>query len=99
MSKKRNKFDLTHLVHQGSLSDGQVLHFVSDPSKTCRISKQPNGEFKVIVGKDTVMTIHAFAQQCLGQDPPDHASKWFRTQAGRTLFELWHSEDDYAEAA
>lgn len=97
MSKKKNKFDLTHLVHQGDLKDGQKLVFVSDPSKTCTISKQPNGEYKVLVGKET-MTVHAFAQKCLGQEPPDHASRWLRTEAGNTLYELWHA-DDYVEAA
>jgi hypothetical protein len=95
---KKKKFDLTHLVHDGSLKDGQTLFFVSDPKKTCKIAKQPNGEFKVVVGPDT-MTIHAFAQKCLGQDPPDHASKWFRTENGKTLYELWHAEEEYQEAA
>ncbi|MFL5812617.1 MAG: hypothetical protein ACJ763_03495 [Bdellovibrionia bacterium] len=101
MSKKKNKFDLTHLVHDGSLKDGQVLFFVSDPKKTCKITKQPNGEFKVIVGTGAgaeTMTVHAFAQKCLGMDPPDHASKWFRTESGKTLYDLWHA-NDYAEAA
>ena len=97
MSKKGKKFDLTHIVHQGYLKDGQVLFFVSDPGKTCKVSKQPNGEFKVLVGKET-MTIHAFAQQCLGTEPPDHASKWFRDEKGKTLYEYWHI-DDYVEAA
>ncbi len=102
MSKKK-KFDLTALVHGGSLKDGQQLFFVSDPSKTCKVQKQPNNEYKVTVtnGKVTqVTTVHAFAQQCLGQEPPDHASKWFRTEAGKTLYELWHAEEDeYAKAA
>lgn len=97
MSKKKNKFDLTHLVHEGHLSDGQTLFYVSDPKMTCKVSKQPNGEFKVLVGKET-MTIHAFAQKCLGQEPPDHASRWFRVEKGTTLYDMWHA-DDMAEAA
>ena len=96
MSKK-HKFDLTWLVHHGYPKDSQELFFVSDPSKSCKVAKQPNGEFKVIVGKET-MTVHAFSQKCLGMDPPDHASKWFRTAEGKTLYELWHAED-YVEAA
>jgi hypothetical protein len=96
MSKKRHKFDLTHLIHTGTLKNGQLLIYVSDPRKFCRVAKQPNGEFKVLVGKET-MTVHAFAQHCLGQDPPDHATKWFRTETGQTLYELWQSE--YAEEA
>ncbi len=99
MSKKK-KFDLTKLVHEGLLKDGEILCFVSDPKKTCKIAKQPNHEFKVLVGpafKDTT-TVHAFAQQCLGQEPPDHAAKWIRTAAGKTLYELWHA-DDAADAA
>lgn len=97
MSKKKNKFDLTYLVHQGYVKEGESLFFVSDPSKTCKITKQPNGEYKVEANKET-LTIHAFAQKCLGQEPPDHASKWLRTQKGTTLYDLWHAED-YAEAA
>ena len=97
MSKKKNKFDLTALVHQGDLKEGQTLFFVSDPKKTCKITKQPNNEYKVVCEKETV-TIHAFAQKCLGQEPPDHATKWVRTEGGRSLYDLWHA-DDYAEAA
>ncbi len=97
MSKKKHKFDLTNLVHQGDLKDGQTLFYVSDPKKTCKITKQPNNEYKVVEGVET-MTLHAFAQKCLGQEPPDHASKWVRTEAGQTLYDIWHAED-YAEAA
>jgi hypothetical protein len=97
VSKKKNKFDLTYLVHQGDLKDGQTLYYVSDPKQACKITKQPNNEYKVQVGAET-MTVHAFAQKCLGQEPPDHASKWVRTEGGKTLYDLWHAED-YAEAA
>ena len=98
MSKKKNKFDLTYLVQSGYVKEGQTFYFVSDPSKTCTVVKQPNGEYKVKAGVETY-TVHAFAQKCLGQDPPDHASKWFRTQDNKILFDLWHAEDDYAAAA
>ena len=102
MSKKK-KFDLTHLVHDGSLKEGETLFFVSDPQKTCVVTKQPNGEFKVVVdpkgAKPLTTTVHAFAQSCLGTEPPDHASKWFRTQGGKTLYELWHADEEYADAA
>jgi hypothetical protein len=96
VSKKKNKFDLGHLVHDGQVKDGQTLFYVSDPSKTCKVTKQPNGEYKVTVGTET-LTVHSFAVKCLGQEPPDHASKWVRTEAGKTLFDMWHTED--AEAA
>ena len=96
MSRKK-KFDLTHMVHLGMLKDGETLQYVSDPKMTCKIAKQPNGDFKVTVGAET-MTVHAFAQKCLGQDPPDHASKWLKTQNGKILFDLWHA-DDIEEAA
>jgi hypothetical protein len=98
---KKKKFDLKHLVSEGYLKDGETLSFVSDPSKKCRVKRQPNGEFKVLVenGKVVeVLTVHAFAQRCLGQEPPDHAAKWLRGESGKTLFELWH-QDDLAEAA
>lgn len=97
MSKKKNKFDLTHLVHQGDLKDGQKLYFVSDAKMTCVVTKQPNGEYKLTVGAET-LTVHAFAQRCLGQDPPDHACRWFRTEGGKTLYEIWHA-NDLADAA
>jgi hypothetical protein len=98
MSKKKNKFDLNQLIHDGALKEGQTLFFVSDPAKTGKIVRQATGEFKIQVGAETI-TVHAFAQKCLGQEPPDHAAKWFRTEAGKTLFDLWHQEDDYANAA
>lgn len=97
MSKKKNKFDLSTLVQQGDLKDGQTLYYVSDPSKTCKITKQPNGEYKVIAAGQTT-TIHAFAQTCLGTEPPNHATQWVRTEGGKSLYEIWHA-DDYAEAA
>jgi hypothetical protein len=97
VSKKKNKFDLTSLVQNGSLKDGQTLFFVSDPAKKVTIVRQINGEYKVSAGKET-MTIHAFVQRCLGQEPPDHASKWLRTETNKTLYDLWHA-DDYAQAA
>lgn len=98
MTKKKNKFDLTHLVHNGTLKDGQTLHYVTDPKIFCKISKQPNGDFKVLDGKETV-TVHGFVVKCLGQEPADHASKWLRTENGKILFELWHAEEDLQEAA
>ena len=96
MSRK-HKFDLTNLAHRGHLNDGQTLFFVSDPNMNCVIKKQPNGEYKVSTKGET-QTIHAFAQKCLGTDPPDHAAKWIRNQAGKTLYELWQAEES-AEAA
>jgi len=98
MGKKKNKFDLSKLVHRGHLNEGDTLCFVSDESKTCQIQRQPDGNYKVLDGKETV-TVHAFALKCLGTDPPDHASKWLRTTDGKTLYELWHAEDELEEAA
>ncbi len=97
VSKKKNKFDLTHLVHNGDLKDGETLYFVSNPKMTCKVTKMPNHEFKVTYEGETI-TIHAFAQKCLGQEPPEHASRWLRNGNGKTLYELWHA-DDMAEAA
>ncbi|MEK6706149.1 MAG: hypothetical protein AABZ06_10195 [Bdellovibrionota bacterium] len=101
MSKKKNKFDLSHLVHGGYVKDGQILYYVSDPSRACRIARQPNGEYKVISDSKETMTVYAFVQQCLGQDPPDHASKWLKTDGGKTLYDLWSTEEyeEYSEAA
>lgn len=96
MSRKK-KFDLTHLVHEGLLKDGETVYFVSDPAKTAVVSKQPNGEYKIKVGAETT-TIHAFAQNLLGMEPPNHASCWLRNAAGKTLYDLWHA-GDMADAA
>ena len=96
MSKK-NKFDLTRLVHDGLLKEGQTLFFVSDPSKTCKIVKHPSGEYKVAMGAET-LTVHTFAEKCLAQDPPGHGAKWVRNEAGKSLFDLWHANDEAAAA-
>lgn len=97
MSKKK-KFDLTALVHHGYINEGEKLCFVSDPSKFCTVIKFVNGEYKVQVGKETT-TVHAFVVGCLGTEPSDHASKWVRTQNGKTLYELWHADIDEKGAA
>ena len=93
---KKNKFDLTAIVHQGHLKNGETLCFVSDPSKICQVAKQPNGEYKVVTPKKEVTTVHGFATQCLGMEPPDHAAKWLRTMSGKTLYDLWHADDKVA---
>ncbi|MBC7385183.1 MAG: hypothetical protein H7301_03345 [Cryobacterium sp.] len=98
MSKKKGKFDLTHLVTSGVVKDGQNLYFVSNPKQSCTIAKQPNGEYKVTSAGET-MTVHAFATKCLGMDPPDHATKWLRDEKGSTLYDFWHMDDDYSYAA
>lgn len=99
MSRK-NKFDLGHLVQYGFIKEGETIFFVSDPSKTGVVARQPNGDYKIRVGSGgaaEVVTVHALAQKYLGQDPPDHAAKWFRTKTNQTLYDLWQT--DFAEAA
>ena len=88
MSKKKNKFDLTHLVKDGFVKEGETLFFVSDPKFSCVVKKMPDHEFKVTF-KGEVLTIHAAAQKFLGTEPPDHASRWLRNNDGKTLYELW----------
>jgi len=98
MSKKKGKFDLTKLVHDGVIKEGETFFFVSDPSKTFSVQKQPNHEFKIKTAEGTT-TVHAFAQACLGQEPPNHASYWFRNEKGVTLYQIWQddvTEDKYA---
>lgn len=90
MSKKKNKFDLTHLVHDGIVKEGETLYFVSDPKYTCVVKKLPNHECKVEY-KGEVITVHAVSQKFLGTEPPDHASRWLRTANGKTLYELWQN--------
>ncbi len=97
MSKK-HKFDLTHIVHDELLKEGDKLYFVTDPKFFAVIGKQPNGEYKVIVDKE-VMSVHAFSVKCLGQEPPDHATKWFRAENGKTLYEIWQIDNEMRDAA
>ena len=101
MSKKKGKFDLSALVHGGYVKDGDRLYFVSDPKKYCKVQKFPNGEYKVITGEKVVewMTVHQFATRCLGIEPPDHATKWLRSDSGKVLFDLWHEYDEQKKAA
>ena len=98
MSKKKGKFDLTKLVREGILNEGQKFYFVSDPSKLFVVCKQPNGEYKIQT-EEGVTTVHAFAQQCLGTEPPNHATHWFKNDSGKTLFELWDQYETMREAA
>jgi hypothetical protein len=99
MSKKKNKkFDLGNLVHDGWVKDGETFSFVSNPSMTFKVAKQPNGEYKITTHEGTT-TVHAFAQKCLGTEPPDHASRWFKNKDGKTLYELWQMDLDQQEAA
>ncbi len=98
MSKKKNKFDLTHLVRDGLLKEGETLQFVSDPKQTCVVKKMPDHEFKVECKGET-LTIHAVAQKFLGTEPPDHASRWLRNGNGKTLYELWQQTLAQDEAA
>ena len=97
MSRK-NKFDLTHLVHTGFVKDGETVFFVSDATKSGIVTKQPNGDYKRKVGTETI-TVHAAAQKFLGQEPPDHGAKWLRNKSNKTLYELWQAESDELAAA
>jgi hypothetical protein len=97
MSKK-HKFDLSHIVHSNLLKEGEKVYFISDPKYYCPIVKHPGGEYKVDFNKE-MMTLHMAAQKCLGMDPPDHASKWFKNEAGKTLFELWQLDNEIRDAA
>jgi hypothetical protein len=98
MSKKKNKFDLTHLVKDGYLKEGETLYFLSDPKYTCMVKKMPDHEYKVEY-KGEIFTVHAISQKFLGQDPPDHACRWLRTNQGKTLYELWQTSLSMEEAA
>ena len=97
MSKK-HKFDLSHIVHDELLKEGDKLYFVSDPKFFAVITKHPSGEYKVKFNNE-IVTIHAVAQKCLGQEPPDHATKWFRAENGKTLFEIWQLDNEMRDAA
>jgi hypothetical protein len=87
---KKQKFDLGHLVHTGSLKNGEKVYFVVDPSKAGSVVKAPNGEYKLDFDGDTI-SVHAAAQKFLGQEPPTHGANWLRNDGGKTLFELWQA--------
>ena len=98
MSKKKNKFDLTHLVRDGYIKEGEALYFVSNPAFSCKIKKMPDHEFKVEYKGET-QTVHAVCVKFLGTEPPEHASRWLRNGNGKTLYELWQSTLATDEAA
>ena len=87
---KKQKFDLTALVHSGYLKNGEKVYFVVDPAKVGSVVKAPNGEYKVDFDGEPI-TVHAAAQKFLGQEPPNHGANWLRNGAGKTLFEVWQS--------
>lgn len=91
MAKKKGKFDLTALVRDGFLKDGESICFVSDPKIQAQLVKQPNGEYKLKF-KAEILTLHHLAQKLLGMDPPDHASKWFKGVSGETLYDSWQKQ-------
>ena len=90
---KKNKFNLTNLAHASLVKEGDKLMFVSDPAQACTVHKLPNHEYKVKTAKGEETTVHIFVQTCLGQEPPDHASKWLRNESGKTLYDLWQQLD------
>lgn len=98
MSKKKNKFDLTSLVHEGVVKEGETLYFLSDPKMSCVVKKMPSHEFKLEHAKE-IFTVHAITQKFLGQEPPDHACRWLRNNNGKTLYELWQNTLAQEEAA
>jgi hypothetical protein len=97
MSKK-NKFDFSHLVSDKFIKDGEKISFVSDSNFFGFVTKQPNGEYKVKFNNETT-TLHAVATKLLGMEPPDHASKWFKAENGKTLYELWQLDIEVRKAA
>lgn len=98
MSKKKGKFDLTRLVHDGYVKDGETFFFVSNPAFSATVQKQPSGEFKFFT-VDGVTTVHAFATKCLGTECPDHASRWFKNSKNDTLYQIWQLSEEGEMAA
>lgn len=98
MSKKKNKFDLTNLVRDGAVKEGETLYFISNPSLSCTVKKMPDHEYKLEYKKE-IFTVHAMSQKFLGTEPPDHACRWLRNANGKTLYELWQASINEALAA
>ncbi len=91
------KFDLHKLTQSGYLAQGDTLAFVSDPAKTCTVTKA-NGLTKVM-HQSQPTSLHAFVTTCLGDEPPNHASSWVRSPQGKTLAELWSQYVEEKKAA
>ena len=99
MSKKKGKFDLTKLVHEGFLKTGEKLFFVSNPTFFAFVEEQPNKEFKLKTFDGVTTTVHAFAQVCLGTESPNHATHWFRTETNVILYDVWQNAEAQEDAA
>ena len=90
---RKQKFDLTQLVHGGFLVSGEKVFFVVDPSKVGAVVKAPNGEYKLDFEGDPI-SVHAAAQKYLGQEPPNHGANWIRKDNGKTLYEVWQTSQE-----
>lgn len=90
----KRKFDLTKIVNDGALHEGQILYFVSLPKLTCKIIKSVDGQFKVIASNKEI-TIYDFVTNCLGMYPPDLAAKWVRTEDGETVYDIWKRVEEF----
>jgi hypothetical protein len=99
MSKKKGKFDLTKLVHDGFLKDGEKIFFVSNPAFFAFVEKQPSHEYKLKTNDGVITTVHAFAQVCLGTESPNHASHWFRNATNVILYDIWQNSEEQENAA
>lgn len=87
---KKQKFDLTQLVHSGFLKSGEKIYFVVDPSRSGSVMKAPNGEYRLDFDGEPI-TVHAAAQKLLGTEPPTHGANWLRKEDGKTLYEIWQA--------
>ena len=95
---KKNKFDLTALVKNGYLAEGEILYFVSNSDCTCVIEKTPTNEYK-LKENGGVKTVHTVCVEWLGTEPPGPANKWLRNEGGETLYELWQQSLEDKQAA
>ena len=60
------------------------------PNVAAALAKH-NGEWRLNIAGEP-MGIHAAAQKYLGTEPPNHASQWWRTGGGKTLFQIWQDQ-------
>ena len=93
---KKGKFDLGEMVAERRLWAGQEVFFVANPKLSAKVIYTEDYSHKgswLLQREDRRMSVHQFACICLGMDPPDHATKWLRTESGTTLYDLWHAEE------
>jgi hypothetical protein len=90
MSNPKYKLDFNTLVVDGYIQEYETLYFTSKQQIYFQVVKLANNSYGLRVEgyDDGELSLLDFVTKCLGQDPPDHSSKWIVNNRGKTLYEL-----------